>query len=241
MSEHVYAAGAIARHQTAGYRANGPRRDTRSGAAGWLAVAALCLFGLAATWSASALVPRVRFKDAVTLHDFTLLSRPHVDAVAHALLSVLEPVPFTALAIALVALALSRRRPRLAVAVALVMALAPLSCELLKPLLAHAHAHVAGTHVAPASWPSGHATAATVLALCALLVAPGRVRPAVAAIGGLYTLAVGCSLLILAWHMPSDVIGGYLLGALSVAVALAVLRARGSARPRGVAATTAAA
>ena len=93
--------------------------------------------------------------------------------------------------------------------------------------------HVAGTHVAPASWPSGHATAATVLALCALLVAPRRVRPAVAAIGGLYTLAVGCSLLILAWHMPSDVIGGYLLGALWVAVAVAVLRCPRFC-PRGV-------
>lgn len=241
MSEHVYAAGAIARHQTAGQRANGPRRGKRPGAASSLGVAALCLFGMAATWSASALVARVRFKDAVALHDFKLLSRPHVDAVAHALLSVLEPVPFTVLAVVLVALALGRRRPRLAVAVGLVMALAPLSCELLKPLLAHAHAQVAGTHVAAASWPSGHATAATVLALCALLVAPRRLRPAVAAIGGLYTLAVGCSLLILAWHMPSDVVGGYLLGALWVAVAVAVLRARRFARPPGIPPATAAA
>ena len=60
-------------------------------------MAALCLIGLAATWAVSALVPSARAKDALALHDFTLLSRPNVDSVANALLHVLEPAPFTAL------------------------------------------------------------------------------------------------------------------------------------------------
>ena len=36
---------------------------------------------------------------------------------------------------------------------------------------------------------------------------------------------VGLSLLILAWHMPSDVLGGYLVAVLWMAVAIACLRA----------------
>jgi membrane-associated phospholipid phosphatase len=228
MSEHVHRAGAIFASGAAP-RA-GSRRPQRDGVARWLGVAALCLAGLAATWCASALVAGVRFKDAATLHDFRLLSRPHVDTVAHALLSVLEPVPFTVLAIALVGVAVARGRPRLGVAMAVVLALAPLSCEVLKPLLAHGHDQLPGAYVAEASWPSGHATAAVVLALCALLVCPHQLRAAVGAIGACFTLAVGCSLLILAWHMPSDVIGGYLLGTLWVALAVAALRARGPGR-----------
>ena len=97
---------------------------------------------------------------------------------------------------------------------------------MLKPLLAHPHAHVRlhMTSIA-ASWPSGHATAAMALVLCAVLVAPSRLRPTVAALGGVFAVAVGCSLLILAWHMPSDVLGGYLLASLWMALAVAGLRA----------------
>ena len=40
---------------------------------------------------------------------------------------------------------------------------------------------------------------------------------------GAVAVAVGCSLLILAWHMPSDVLGGYLLAALCVSLAVAAM------------------
>ena len=46
-----------------------------------------------------------------------------------------------------------------------------------------------------------------------------------AAASGLFALAVGCALLILAWHMPSDVLGGYLVAVLWMALAVAGLRA----------------
>jgi membrane-associated phospholipid phosphatase len=221
MSEHAHIVRASSRGHALG-------RVDRPGAAGALGVAGLCLAGLAATWATSALVPSARLKEAIALRDFTLLSRPHVDAVARALLSLLEPAPLTVLAVALVVLALVRLRPAVAVAIAVVMGLAPLTSELLKPLLAHAHDQVAGTqHIANASWPSGHASAAAALVLCAALVAPARLRPAVATLGALFAAAVGCSLLILAWHMPSDVIGGYLVAALWMALAVAWLRARG--------------
>ena len=107
---------------------------------------------------------------------------------------------------------------------ALVLGLAPLTAELLKPLLAHPHAWVGGDWVKAASWPSGHATAATALVLCAVLVVPARLRPTVAVAGVMFVAGVGFSLLVLAWHLPSDVLGGYLVGALWVALAVAGLR-----------------
>jgi membrane-associated phospholipid phosphatase len=104
------------------------------------------------------------------------------------------------------------------------MALAPLTAEVLKPLLAHPHARVGGVSIGAASWPSGHATAALTVVLCTVLVVPQRLRVLAATLGGAYALAVGCSLLILAWHMPSDVLGGYLVATLWMALAVASLR-----------------
>src|SRR5271167_294266 len=74
---------------------------------------------------------------------------------------------------------------------------------------------------------STSATAALALVLCAVLVSPRELRPLIAAVGAVFALAVGGALLILAWHMPSDVIGGYLTATLWAALALAALRAGG--------------
>jgi membrane-associated phospholipid phosphatase len=201
-----------------------------------MCVAGLCAAAMALTWLVASRVPAGRFKDAVALHDFTLLSHPFVDTVGNTLLHLLDPAPFIAYAIALIAVALRRRRLAVALAVAAVMGLAPLTSELLKPLLAHTHDQVGGLYIASASWPSGHATAAAALALSAVLVAPVRLRPLLAVLGVLLALAVGCSLLILAWHMPSDVVGGYLVAALWMSLALAGVRAwdARSRRPRGL-------
>ena len=196
-----------------------------------LGVAALCLVALAATWIVAELVPAAQVKDSAILNHFVLLGRPGVDSVANALLHVLDPLPFILWALVLVAVALVRRRPRVAVAVALVMSLAPLTAETLKPLLAHPHVQIGLAHIDAASWPSGHATAALALVLCAVLVAPARLRPLVTGVGLAFAAAVGCSLLILAWHMPSDVLGGYLVASLWIALAVAGLRATDRRRP----------
>jgi membrane-associated phospholipid phosphatase len=217
MFVHAHTAGAIPpRHSPACAR--------RSGAAGALGVAGLCLLGLALVWATVALLPSARVRDSAMLHDFTLLNGTGVGAIATFVLDLLEPLPLTIWGLGLVLVAIARERPRVALAVALVMGLAPLSSDALKPLLAHPHVHVGGVHVAPASWPSGHATVALALVLCALLVAPARRRPAVALLGGAFSIAVGCALLIRAWHMPSDVIGGYMVAALWTALAVAALR-----------------
>jgi membrane-associated phospholipid phosphatase len=190
-----------------------------------LGVAGLCVAALALTWVVAALVPATHVKDAVALYDFTLLGRPRVDDLAKALLHLLDPLLYTLWGVLLIAVALGRRQPRAAFAVALVLGLAPLTAETLKPLLAHPHARIDGSEITAASWPSGHATAAVALALCAVLVAPQRLRPIVAMLGAMFAAGVGFSLLLLAWHLPSDVAGGYLLGTLWTALAVAGLRA----------------
>lgn len=197
----------------------------RSGAGLALLTAGLCVLGLAATWVLAELVPATHVRDAVALADFTRLDHPFVEAPASALLLLLEPPLYIAWGVVLVAVALRRGLPRVAVAVVGLLVLAPLSAELLKPLLAHSHAHVGFTHITAASWPSGHATAVLALVWSALLVAPPQLRRMVASIGGVLAVAVGCSLLILAWHMPSDVLGGYLLATLWASLVFAGLQA----------------
>ena len=126
-----------------------------------LLVAALCLVGLALTWVLAELVPITHVKDAVALYDFTRLNRPLVEAPANALLDLLYPPFYAAWGIVLVAIALRRRLLWVALAVAIVLPLAPFTAELLKPLLAHHHDQIGPKYIANASWPSGHATAAT--------------------------------------------------------------------------------
>jgi membrane-associated phospholipid phosphatase len=211
----------------------GSRRTGRYGAAWPLGVAALCLLALALIWAVAEHVPAAQLRDAIALRDFTLLSRPHVDTGANFLVHLLDAPLFIIWG---VAVALARGRRRVALAVVAVLGLAQLTAETLKPLLAHPHVELGGAaHVGPASWPSGHSTAALALALCAVLVAPSRLRPAVAWAGGIFAVAVGCSLLIRAWHMPSDVLGGYLVAVLWAALGVAGLRAaerRWPTRPR---------
>ncbi len=211
----------------------GPEREESPGRPGRpLAVAGLCALAMAAVWAVAELVPAAHAKDAVALYRFTTLSRPHLDSAAEFVLHLMSPTLFVLWGIALVAVALAEDKPRVAVAVAALLVLAPLSAELLKPLLAHPHDAVNGVRIGARSWPSGHATAATALAAGAVLVAPARWRRAVAAIGVAFVIAVSFSLLLLAWHMPSDVLGGILLATLWTALAVAALRAGERISPR---------
>ncbi len=198
-----------------------------------LRAAAICLVAMAVTWALASFEPTIHWRDAVALSDFTQLDTPRVDTLANDLLRLLDPLLYTLWAALLIAIALLRGRPRVALAVTILAPLAPLTAEVLKPLLAHPHAYVAGYRwIGAASWPSGHSTAAMTLVVCALLVAPHRLRPTVALLGSAFAIAVGLSVLILAWHMPSDVLGGYLLAALYGSLALAALRGAERRQPR---------
>lgn len=201
------------------------RADRRSDLSGPLSLVGLCLAALALVWAVAEFVPAAHIRDAVLLHHFVMLDNPRLDRLAELLPNLLNPPLFVIWGIALVLIAVARERPRVAVAVVVVMALAPLSSELLKPLLAHSHVRIGWTQIGPASFPSGHSTAAAALALSAVLVSPARLRPLVSAFAVVFTLAVGASLLIGAWHMPSDVLGGYLVAVAWTALAVAGVRA----------------
>jgi membrane-associated phospholipid phosphatase len=189
-----------------------------------LAIALACALAMVVVWLAATQVGAIRLKDATALHDLASLNRPRFESVGDFLLHLLEPLLFTIWGAALVLVALARSKPRIAVAVAAVMALAPLTAETLKPILAHPHDTVGGTHVGAASWPSGHSTAALALVLCAVLVTPPRWRRPVAVLGAVYAAVIGFVLVVLVWHMPSDVLGGYLVATLWMALALAAVR-----------------
>lgn len=152
--------------------------------------------------------------DASMLDGFTALEGPTTEPLAKFVAGLCDPVPYTWFTVALIGTALLRRRPRTAVAVGVVLGGSAVTTQLLKPLLATPRPSPLlwdSGQIAAASWPSGHATAAMALALCLVLVAPARLRPWAAALGGLFAVAVTFSFQLLGWHYPSDVLGGFLV------------------------------
>ncbi|MFP5389122.1 MAG: phosphatase PAP2 family protein, partial [Thermoleophilia bacterium] len=75
------------------------------------------------------------------------------------------------------------------------------------------------------SFPSGHTTAVASIAIAFVFVVPREWRAAAALIGAGLVVAVGCSVMALSWHYPSDVMGGILVAAGWGFATLAVLRA----------------
>jgi membrane-associated phospholipid phosphatase len=231
--------GHVATASAPGLRGRDRRSAFATGPMAPLAVTALCLLAMALVWAVAELIPAVQLKDAILLDKFASLEHPPIEPLAEAVLRLLNPTAFVLWGIALVAVAFANGRPRVALAVVFVLALAPLSADILKPLLAHAHDRVGEARkIGASSWPSGHATAATALAMCAALVAPPRLRGVVVLLGTVFVVAVGASLLILQWHMPSDVVGGVLLATAWTALAVAALRGGRRARAGGPASET---
>ena len=193
------------------------------------AVAFTALLGLA-YW-----VPPTRWLDFSALDGFVALRTDSVGRVATHVAHICNPLPYAILIVALLAVAFFVRGPRRTAAAALLLVGANVSSQVLKPALAH-HRDLSDWHsVMPISgeaFPSGHATAAMSLALAGVLVAPRAYRPAVAAVGLVFTLAVSLSVIVLNWHYPSDVVGGFLLATAWGLVALAVLRTVDERWPR---------
>lgn len=72
-----------------------------------------------------------------------------------------------------------------------------------------------GRHVTPFggfSYPSGTTTAATALAVVAVLVLPRLARPLGAVLALAVVVGVGCAVVALRWHFPTDAVGGALVG-----------------------------
>jgi membrane-associated phospholipid phosphatase len=175
--------------------------------------------------------------DATTLNGFVGLSTPGIEAVARSVVQLADPVPYALWTTAIVSLALFRRRPRLACLVLVVLVGANLTTQALQPVTAMTRG-IDSLSDGPLSlelWPSGHTTAAMALALCLVAVAPPRLRPLAAALGGAFALGVVYSLLVLGWHYPSDVVGGFCVAAAWTLAGLATIWAVQKPRPAGAA------
>jgi membrane-associated phospholipid phosphatase len=187
-----------------------------------LLLAALTAIALALTGVLAKLVPLTQQGDRRTLNGFVDLNGPHLTPTLDRIAHLADPRPYAITAIALALLALLRGRPRVAAAIPLIFLATGATTETLKHLLATDRFDdwLGHAQIAAASWPSGHSTAAMTMALCAVLAAPPRLRPTVAAVGGAFALAVAYAILTLGWHFPSDVFGGYLVAATYVLLAV---------------------
>jgi membrane-associated phospholipid phosphatase len=144
-------------------------------------------------------------------------------ALAERLARLCNPLPYALLsAVVLVASYRSRGLRGLLVALA-VLAGANVLAQLLKEALASPRPSPFG-QVEDASWPSGHSTAATALALCAVLATRPPLRPVAAVLGAVFVVAVSGSVVLLDWHFPSDALGGYAVGGMVTAVVVAASR-----------------
>jgi membrane-associated phospholipid phosphatase len=192
-----------------------------------------CLLALVTVWAVAYLAPFGRWLDAATLMGFIDLHSPWIDQAASRVGRLADPLPFAVAGAALIAIALWRGRPRTAAVVPAILLGANLTTQLLKPALADPRLSnlIADTHIKAASWPSGHSTGAMSLALCAVLVASARWRPLVAALGAVFAVAVGYSTLVLVWHFPSDVLGGFLVATIWTTLGIAALWAAGARWP----------
>jgi membrane-associated phospholipid phosphatase len=194
-------------------------------------IALLALIGAAAagvlllvTWVLAFHVSVFQRADVNILGGFADLDRPRVDSIASRIAHLCNPNPYVYLAGGVVFIAAARRRPGVALTIALILFGANFTTQLLKPLLAHPRPVPSGVgQISSAAWPSGHATAAMSLALCLVLAVPARLRPAVAALGAAFAVAVSFSFLTLSWHYPSDVFGGFLVATVWTLLGIAAL------------------
>jgi membrane-associated phospholipid phosphatase len=108
------------------------------------------------------------------------------------------------------------RRPRRAFAAVAEVAGTAVLVQLLKIALEHPRFRPGPDdpffwHPVAKSFPSGNSAGALAIALAFLLVVPRPWRPAIAAMGAAFTLAVSVCLLVLDYHYPSDILGGWMV------------------------------
>jgi membrane-associated phospholipid phosphatase len=192
-----------------------------------LGLAAANVVAAVAVWFAAFKLPGGGGLDGRALEAFTGVAGPPLRPRIIGLASLADPWPFALAAAGLVAIALLRRRWLMAAVVPAILLSANVATQQLKPALADLRIFDVRGELAtyPASWPSGHSTASMSLALCLVIVVGPRMRPLAALLGAGYAVAVGYSLVVLGFHLASDVLGGYLVAATFTLVGAAALAA----------------
>ncbi|MEA2157279.1 MAG: hypothetical protein QOE11_3419 [Solirubrobacteraceae bacterium] len=198
-----------------------------------LVLALLSACAAVAVWYVAFHVARARHFDASALSAFAGVVRPPLTPSIRGLARFADPLPFVLGGLLLVGVALQRRRYLMAAVVPVILLSANVFTHLLKPALTDPRVidWEGASRVYPGSWPSGHATASMSLALCLVLVVGPRLRPVAALLGAGYAIGIGYSLVSAGWHLPSDVLGGYLVAATFTLVGAAVLAALESRAP----------
>lgn len=153
--------------------------------------------------------------DARVLSRLSAYKETSLGALASFFVHLADPLPQVAMFVVVCLLALRWRGPRYAIGAAALVGGANLTTQMLKVVLAH-HRYqplLGYRQVGPTAFPSGHSTAAMAISLAFVLVVPRSWRPAAVALGACFAGAVGCSVVILHHHFPSDVVGGWLVAA----------------------------
>jgi len=155
----------------------------------------------------------LRYRDSVVLAHFAE-SGSRSGSVTAGVASLGDPAALLLMLALACGIALARRQPRPALAALAVVAGASLTTQIFKAALAHPRFQEAlGDQIAANSFPSGHVTAVASIAIAFAFVVPRHLRPLIAWLGTALVVAVGCAVMALTWHYPSDVLGGILVAA----------------------------
>jgi membrane-associated phospholipid phosphatase len=205
-------------------------RSAKAPLAAWIACAgALVLLVLFAYG-----IDAAQRADATLLANFIAHRGSGVGLLAELIAPLADPLPLLLMLACACGIALRRGRPLDAAAAVTVVAGANLTTQILKVALAHPRFQMVLGHDQPAAvaFPSGHATAAASIAIAFAFVVPHDLRAVAAVVGAGFVVAIGCSVMVRAWHFPSDVLGGVLVACGWGFAVLAVHRTAAGGRPR---------
>lgn len=151
--------------------------------------------------------------DVNTLSRLAVHKESSIGVAAGLFAHLADPLPQLAMLALVCLMALHWGRPRHAIAAVALVAGANLTTQVLKAVLEHPRYQptLGYRQIGPTAFPSGHATAAVAMTLAFALVVPRFWRPTAVLLGACVVFAVGCSVVILHHHYPSDVLGGWLV------------------------------
>jgi membrane-associated phospholipid phosphatase len=202
-----------------------------------LATAAACAAGIVVVGLLALVSHAGHQRDSAILYGFSLLWRDSTNEPLRLIARIPDPLPYAILGCLCIGMGLARRRYWRAGAVAVLLIGTGATTHFAKHALSTPRVSQwlgPWGQVGNSTFPSGHATAAMTLALCAVMVSPPAHRALVALIGGAFAIAVGYATLALTWHYPSDVVAGYLVAGMWVSLAIAVLQRVEQAEPEPV-------
>ncbi len=130
----------------------------------------------------------------------------HALNASNAFLTAVSATSFVLIGGLLVGYSLLRRRLDLAVAVCITLGGSFATTEFLKKSLPR---RAGVPDYLAHGFPSGHSTVALALGLSLVLLSPRRTRPVAIVAAAAYAAAMGAALVLNAWHLPSDVGGGF--------------------------------